>query len=73
MGTIEILAGQICCGLREAIPRMRKTILKKLPLAVAAMIEARTANTMEWPTVLPLGRNVRTGGNSDCGACGPTR
>ncbi|MCM8622655.1 MAG: hypothetical protein NFW16_13180 [Candidatus Accumulibacter sp.] len=52
---------------------MRKTILKKLPLAVAAMIEARTANTMEWPTVLPLGRNVRTGGNSDCGACGPTR
>jgi len=55
MGTIEKLAEEIGCGLREAIPGMRKTILKKLPLVVAAMIEARTPNTMELSTVLPLG------------------
>ena len=36
------------------MPGLRKTILKKLPLAVAAMIEARTPNTSELATVLPL-------------------
>ncbi|HMW17753.1 MAG TPA: hypothetical protein PKN13_07890 [Accumulibacter sp.] len=33
---------------------MRQTILKKLPLTVAAMIQARTPNTMELSTWLPL-------------------
>ena len=54
MGKIEKLAVEIRCGLEEAIPGMRKTILKKLPLAVAAMIEARTPNTLELSTLLPL-------------------
>ncbi|MCM8579331.1 hypothetical protein [Accumulibacter sp.] len=36
------------------MPGLRKTVLKKLPLAVAAMIEARTPNTAILATKLPL-------------------
>ncbi|CAE6872621.1 IS4 family transposase ISMmg3 [Paraburkholderia aspalathi] len=54
MGNIEKLADEVRRGLEQALPGLRKTILKKLPLAVAAMIEARTPNTMELSTVLPL-------------------
>ena len=54
MGKTNKLADEVRLGLEEALPRMRKTILKKLPLAVAAMIEARTPNTMELSTLLPL-------------------
>jgi len=42
------------CGLEKTIPGIRKTILKKLPLAVAAMREGRTPNTLELSTFLPL-------------------
>jgi hypothetical protein len=48
------LAEEVRRGLEQALPGMRKTILKKLPLAVAAMIEARTPNTSELASVLPL-------------------
>ena len=54
MGKTNKLADEVRLGLEEALPGMRKTILKKLPLAVAAMIEARTPNTMELSTLLPL-------------------
>ena len=54
MGKTDKLADEIRVGLEAALPGMRKTILKKLPLAVAAMIEARTPNTMELSTLLPL-------------------
>lgn len=54
MGTVEKLAKEVRRGLEDALPGLRKTILKKLPLAVAAMIEARTPNTMELAGLLPL-------------------
>ena len=47
MGKTNKLADEVRIGLEEALTRMRKTILKQLPLAVAAMLEARTPNTME--------------------------
>ncbi|HQO28785.1 MAG TPA: hypothetical protein PKY22_04590 [Accumulibacter sp.] len=43
---MDKLAGEIRFGLEESHPGMRKTILKKLPLAVSAMIQARMLNTM---------------------------
>ena len=52
---MDKLEDEIRFGLEEALPGMRKTILKKLPLAVAAMIQARTPNTMELSALLPLG------------------
>lgn len=54
MGNIEKLAEEVRRGLEQAVPGLRRTILKKLPLAVAAMIEARTPNTAELAMVLPL-------------------
>jgi hypothetical protein len=41
-------------GLRAMLPNLGAVLLKKLPLAVAAMLEVRTANTMMLATVLPL-------------------
>jgi len=54
MGKLEKFAEEIGRSLEEALPGIRKTILKKLPLAVAAMMEARTPNTLELSTLLPL-------------------
>jgi hypothetical protein len=54
LGNIEKLVEEVRRGLVQALPGLRKTILKKLPVAVAAMIEARTPNTSELATVLPL-------------------
>jgi hypothetical protein len=53
MGSVEKLATEVRHGLEEAHPEIRKTLLKKLPLAVAAIIEARTPNTVEVATLLP--------------------
>ena len=54
MGTIAHLAETIRAGIREALPGLGKGLLKKLPLAVAAMMEARTANTRMVANLLPL-------------------
>jgi len=54
MGSIEKLAEEVRRGLQEALPGLRKTILRKLPLAVAAMLEARTANTAMIANLLPM-------------------
>ena len=54
MGTVEKLAVEVRRGLEEALPGLRKTILKKLPFAVAALMESRSPNTMEISGVLPL-------------------
>lgn len=54
MGAVKKLGEEVHRGLQEALPQLRKTILKKLPLAVGAMLEARTANTMELAACLPL-------------------
>jgi hypothetical protein len=54
MGTVAHLAQTIREGLKEAHPGLGKTLLRKLPLAVAAMREAQTANTRAVANLLPL-------------------
>jgi hypothetical protein len=54
MGTVVHLARTIREGLKEAHPTLGKTLLRKLPLAVAAMREAKTANTRAVANLLPL-------------------
>lgn len=55
MGSVRKLARKVEEGLNEALPKLRKTISRKLALAVAAMIEARTAHTAVISNILPLG------------------
>jgi len=40
--------------LQTALPKLRKTVVNKLALAVGAMLEARTPNTSELANVLPV-------------------
>ena len=54
MSRAKRLAEVIHASLKEALPGLRKTILNKLPLAVSAMLEARTPNTQELIVSLPL-------------------
>ena len=54
MGTVRRLAEEVGRGLKAAMPRLRKTVVRKLALAVGAMIEVRTPNTAELANVLPL-------------------
>jgi hypothetical protein len=54
MSTVSDLAEEIRHELENAHPQLRKTILKKLPLLVAVMLEAQTANTAELAAILPL-------------------
>ena len=54
MGTVRRLAEEVGRGLRTALPKLRKTVVDKLALAVGAMIEVRTPNTAELANVLPL-------------------
>ncbi len=54
MGTVKKLAEEVERGLEAAHPRLRKTVTKKLALAVGAMIEGQTPNTVELANLLPL-------------------
>lgn len=54
MGTIQQLATEIEQGLRAALPTLRKTVVTKVALAVGAILEARTPNTVELANLLPL-------------------
>ena len=54
MGTVKRLAEEVERGLREIHPKLRKTVVSKLSLAVGAMIEGRTPNTVELANLLPL-------------------
>ncbi|MCB1767891.1 MAG: transposase, partial [Candidatus Competibacteraceae bacterium] len=54
MGTIRQLATEIEAGLRAAHPTLRKTVRAKLALAVGAILEAQTPNTVELANLLPL-------------------
>lgn len=54
VGTVRKLADEVERGLGEAHPRLRKTVVKKLALAVGAMIEGQTPNTAELANLLPL-------------------
>ena len=54
MGTVKRLAEEVKRGLHEAHPGLRKTVIKKLALAVGAMLEGQTPNTVELANLLPL-------------------
>ncbi len=54
MGTVGRLAEEVKRGLRTALPKLRKTGVDKVALAVGAMIERQTPNTAELANVLPL-------------------
>jgi hypothetical protein len=54
MSTVKRLAEEVERGLREVHPGLRKTVVRKLALAVGAMIEGRTPNTVELANLLPL-------------------
>lgn len=54
MGTVIKLADEVERGLGAALPGLRKTVARKLALAVGAMIEGQTPNTVELANLLPL-------------------
>src|SRR5512139_1981331 len=54
MGTVQKLAEKVKEGLQAVHPKLRKTVINKLALAVGAMIEAQTPNTSELANVLPV-------------------
>lgn len=54
MGTVKKLADEVERGLAAALPGLRKTVVGKLSLAVGAMLEGQTPNTVELANLLPL-------------------
>ncbi len=54
MGTVKKLADEVERGLAAALPGLRKTVARKLSLAVGAMIEGQTPNTVELANLPPL-------------------
>jgi hypothetical protein len=54
MGTVKRLAEEVERGLGEAHPGLRRTVVRKLALAVGAMLEGQTPNTVELANLLPL-------------------
>ena len=54
MGTVQKLAAKVKEGLQAAHPKLRQTVLNKLALAVGAMLEVQTPNTIELANVLPV-------------------
>ena len=54
MSTVKRLAEAVEQGLREVNAGLRKTVVSKLALAVGAMIEGQTPNTVELANLLAL-------------------
>jgi hypothetical protein len=54
MGTVKRLAEEVERGLGELGLKLRKTVVSKLALAVGAMLEGQTPNTVELANLLPL-------------------
>ncbi|TRX00316.1 transposase [Candidatus Methylobacter oryzae] len=54
MSTVKQLSEEIAQGLTQALPNVNKPVVRKLSLAVGAMIEGRTPNTVELSNLLPL-------------------
>ncbi|MBK8538210.1 MAG: hypothetical protein IPL59_25850 [Candidatus Competibacteraceae bacterium] len=48
------LAEEVGRGLNTALPKLRKTVVNKVALAVGAMVEVRTPNTADLANILPL-------------------
>jgi hypothetical protein len=54
MGSVKRLAEEVQRGLGDGLPKLRKTVVRKLALAVGAMLEGQTPNTVELANLLPL-------------------
>ena len=54
MGTIKRIAEEIAQGLNQILPDLNKPAVRKLSLAIGAMIEGQTPNTVELSNILPL-------------------
>ncbi|KOR27652.1 transposase, partial [Achromatium sp. WMS2] len=54
MGTVGYMADEVRKGLELIHPALRKTVTRKLSIAVAVALQTRTANTAAWATVLPI-------------------
>jgi hypothetical protein len=54
MGSVKKMSEQIRSGLEARLPKLRKTVIEKLSLAIGAMLECQTPNTIELANVLPL-------------------
>jgi hypothetical protein len=54
MSTVKRRAEAVERGLRDLHPGLRKTVVNKLALAVGAMLEGQTPNTVELANLLPL-------------------
>ena len=54
MGTVRRLAEEVGRGLNTALPKLRKTVVNKVALAVGAMVEVRTPNPADLANILPL-------------------
>lgn len=54
MSTVKKLSEAIAEGLTDLVPDLNKPVVRKLSLAVAAMVEAQTPNTVELSNLLPL-------------------
>ena len=54
MSTVKRLAEEVERGLGELHAGLRKTVVRKLALAVGAMLEGQTPNTVELANLLPL-------------------
>jgi hypothetical protein len=54
VGTVKRLAEEVARGLEPAHPELRKTVVQKLALAVGAMIEGQTPNTVGLANLWPL-------------------
>ena len=63
MGSVKRLAEEVEHGLRETLPKLRKTVVSKLALAVGAMLEGQTPHTVELANGLRWKRRVRTCAN----------
>ena len=54
IGTVKRLAEEIAEGLNQILPDLTKPVVRKLSLAMGAMIEGQTPNTVELANLLPL-------------------
>jgi len=54
MSTVKRRAEAVTQGLHQVLPVLSKPVARKLSLAIGAMIEGQTPNTVELSNLLPL-------------------
>ena len=54
MSTVKRIAEEVTQGLNQVLPHLTKPVVRKLSLAIGAMIEGQTPNTVELSNLLPL-------------------